>query len=78
MVDTKPPRPVMLVILDGWGWREEVADNAICQARTPCFDRLLTASYALLRTSGLDVGLPEGTNGQLGGRPHQHRCRPAS
>ena len=33
-------RPVMLVILDGWGWREESADNAVRQARTPSFDRL--------------------------------------
>ena len=34
-------RPVMLVILDGWGWREEAADNAVRQASTPNFDRLL-------------------------------------
>ena len=27
-------RPVMLAILDGWGWREEAADNAVRQART--------------------------------------------
>ena len=33
-------RPVMLVILDGWGWREDTADNAVRQARTPAFDRL--------------------------------------
>ena len=33
-------RPVMLVVLDGWGWREETADNAVRQARTPNFDRL--------------------------------------
>ncbi len=32
------PRPVMLVILDGWGLRDEVADNAVQQARTPVFD----------------------------------------
>ena len=29
-------RPVMLVVLDGWGWREESADNAVRLARTPC------------------------------------------
>ena len=33
-------RPVMLVVLDGWGWREEAADNAVRQANTPTFDRL--------------------------------------
>ncbi len=63
MPDTKPPRPVMLVILDGWGWREERADNAIRQAKTPSFDRLMQAPSAFLRTSGLDVGLPEGQMG---------------
>ena len=30
-----PPRPVMLVILDGFGWREDAADNAVLQANTP-------------------------------------------
>ena len=57
------PRPVMLVILDGWGWREEEADNAVRQARTPSFDRLWAGPHAFLRTSGLDVGLPEGQMG---------------
>jgi len=58
------PRPVMLVILDGWGWREDATDNAVRQARTPNFDRLWAACpHALLRTSGLDVGLPEGQMG---------------
>jgi 2,3-bisphosphoglycerate-independent phosphoglycerate mutase len=57
-------RPVMLVVLDGWGWREEVADNAVRQARTPSFDRLWAAyPRAFLRTSGRDVGLPDGQMG---------------
>jgi 2,3-bisphosphoglycerate-independent phosphoglycerate mutase len=57
-------RPVMLVILDGWGWREEAADNAIRQARTPTFDRLWQGGpHGFLRTSGKDVGLPEGQMG---------------
>ena len=57
-------RPVMLVVLDGWGWREETADNAVRQARTPTFDRLWTAGpHAFLRTSGRDVGLPPGQMG---------------
>ena len=52
-------RPVMLVVLDGWGWREEAADNAVRQARTPNFDRLwASCPHAFLRTSGKDVGLP--------------------
>src|SRR5262245_33965902 len=57
-------RPVMLVVLDGWGWREEAADNAVRQARTPTFDRLWSAGpRGYLRTSGRDVGLPDGQMG---------------
>jgi 2,3-bisphosphoglycerate-independent phosphoglycerate mutase len=57
-------RPVMLVVLDGWGWREETADNAVRQAKTPTFDRLWSAGpHAFLRTSGRDVGLPDGQMG---------------
>ena len=58
------PRPVMLVILDGWGWREDPADNAVRQARTPAFDALWSSCpHAFLRTSGADVGLPDGQMG---------------
>ena len=57
-------RPVMLVILDGFGWREEAADNAIRQAKTPTFDRLWqTAPHGFLHTCGKDVGLPDGQMG---------------
>jgi 2,3-bisphosphoglycerate-independent phosphoglycerate mutase len=57
-------RPVMLVILDGWGWRDEVADNAVRLANTPNFDRLWAeCPHALLGASGKDVGLPEGQIG---------------
>ena len=57
-------RPVMLVILDGWGWRVEAADNAVRQAKTPAFDRLWQQSpHGLLHTSGADVGLPDGQMG---------------
>jgi 2,3-bisphosphoglycerate-independent phosphoglycerate mutase len=64
MTEQQPIRPVMLVILDGWGWREDPADNAVLQARTPNFDRLWQQSpHAFLRTSGLDVGLPAGQMG---------------
>jgi 2,3-bisphosphoglycerate-independent phosphoglycerate mutase len=57
-------RPVMLVVLDGWGWREEAADNAVRQAKTPTFDRLWSSGpHGFLRTSGRDVGLPDGQMG---------------
>ncbi len=58
-----PSRPVMLVILDGWGWREDAADNAVQLADTPNFDGLMQGSHAFLDTSGLDVGLPHGQMG---------------
>jgi 2,3-bisphosphoglycerate-independent phosphoglycerate mutase len=54
----------MLVILDGWGWRDDAADNAVRQAATPAFDALwASCPHAFLRTSGADVGLPEGQMG---------------
>jgi 2,3-bisphosphoglycerate-independent phosphoglycerate mutase len=57
-------RPVMLVILDGFGWREQTADNAVRQARTPTFTRLWqSCPHSLLHTSGRDVGLPDGQMG---------------
>ena len=57
-------RPVMLVVLDGWGWREDAADNAVRQARTPVFDQLWSSCpHTLFRTSGADVGLPDGQMG---------------
>lgn len=60
----QPPRPVMLVILDGWGWREANEDNAVRLAHTPTFDRLWgNGPHTFLSTSGEDVGLPEGQFG---------------
>ncbi|HQT83501.1 MAG: phosphoglycerate mutase (2,3-diphosphoglycerate-independent) [Acidiphilium sp. 37-64-53] len=57
-------QPVMLTILDGFGWREDQADNAVALAQTPNFDRLWQASpHAFLRTCGNDVGLPDGQMG---------------
>src|SRR4051812_318002 len=57
-------RPVMLVILDGFGWREESADNAVRLARTPVFTGLWqSCPHAFLHTSGRDVGLPDGQMG---------------
>lgn len=58
------PRPVLLCILDGWGHREDSKDNAIALANTPNWDRFLTAyPHAMLQTSGLAVGLPDGQMG---------------
>ena len=59
-----PPKPVMLVILDGFGWREDSADNAVRLAKAPNFRALWTeCPHAFLHTSGRDVGLPDGQMG---------------
>jgi len=61
---TQRPRPVVLCILDGWGHRDDPTDNAIAMARTPTWDRMVTTyPRALLQTSGLAVGLPDGQMG---------------
>jgi 2,3-bisphosphoglycerate-independent phosphoglycerate mutase len=58
------PRPVVLCILDGWGYRADRVDNAIALANTPTWDRLeQTGPAAFLETSGLAVGLPDGQMG---------------
>lgn len=57
-------RPVMLVIMDGWGWREETEGNAIRLAATPNLDRFYREyPFTLLTASGEAVGLPEGQMG---------------
>ncbi len=57
---TTPPHSVLLVVLDGWGYREEPEFNAIQQAATPHWDRLWQeCPHTLLRCSGLSVGLPD-------------------
>jgi 2,3-bisphosphoglycerate-independent phosphoglycerate mutase len=59
-----PVSPVVLVILDGWGHREANEGNAIAAARTPVMDSLWAAyPKTLIRTSGKDVGLPDGQMG---------------
>ena len=56
--------PTLLVILDGFGHREDPRDNAIAAANTPTWDRLWqTAPKTLISGSGQDVGLPEGQMG---------------
>ncbi len=59
-----PVSPVVLVILDGWGYREETDGNALAAAETPVMDSLWAAyPSTLIRTSGKDVGLPDGQMG---------------
>ena len=59
-----PQSPVVLAILDGWGYREETTNNAIKSASTPIMDSLWHAyPHTLISASGSDVGLPEGQMG---------------
>lgn len=53
-----------LIILDGWGHREDPTNNALATAHTPNFDRLWKQyPHTLLHASGLHVGLPDGQMG---------------
>jgi 2,3-bisphosphoglycerate-independent phosphoglycerate mutase len=61
---SEPPKPLLLIILDGWGLREEREGNAILQAKTPNFDSFLNCfPHARLSASGEAVGLPDGQMG---------------
>lgn len=58
------PRPLVLVILDGWGLSPETEGNAILSAQTPFFDSLMSQfPSASLHASGEEVGLPWGEMG---------------
>src|SRR5207253_2771499 len=58
------PKPLVLIILDGWGYRAETEGNAIAAARKPTYDRLLREyPNTLIHTSGRAVGLPDGQMG---------------
>jgi len=62
--DISPRSRLLLLILDGWGMRDEVRGNMIAQARTPNFDRLWSRyPRALVEASGEAVGMPAGTVG---------------
>jgi len=56
--------PLVLTILDGWGYRAETANNAIALARKPAYDKLLREfPNTLIRASEHFVGLPDGQMG---------------
>ncbi len=59
-----PVAPVVLAILDGWGYSDKTADNAIRSADTPIMDALWEAyPHTLIEASGADVGLPDNQMG---------------
>jgi 2,3-bisphosphoglycerate-independent phosphoglycerate mutase len=62
--NSKRPKPIVLTVLDGWGYRPQIEGNAIALARKPTYDRLLKEfPSTLIQTSGPSVGLPEGQMG---------------
>ena len=64
MPASQRPRPAVLCILDGWGHRPDPKDNAILDARTPNYDRLIaTCPQGLIDASETFVGLPKGQMG---------------
>jgi len=64
MTKLKRPKPIVLTVLDGWGYRAETKGNAIALARKPNYDRLLKDfPNTLIHTSGPSVGLPDGQMG---------------
>ncbi|MEE1865697.1 MULTISPECIES: 2,3-bisphosphoglycerate-independent phosphoglycerate mutase [Pseudomonas] len=61
---TSTPKPLVLIILDGFGHSESHEYNAIYSANTPVYDRLrATQPHGLISGSGMDVGLPDGQMG---------------
>lgn len=59
-----PKKPVAIIILDGFGWRDETYGNAVRQAHKPNFDRYWKKfPHATMQASGLAVGLPDGQMG---------------
>ena len=64
MPQSPRPKPVVLLILDGWGHREAVEDNALALADIPNWRRLVaTRPHTLVHTEGRHVGLPDGQMG---------------
>lgn len=63
-VSNPGPKPLCLIILDGWGIGESTEGNAITAARTPNMDRFMAEyPHAIIGASGGAVGLPEGQMG---------------
>lgn len=58
------PKPMILIILDGWGYSEIPDNNAIYHAKTPFWDQLNKKyPHTLIKGSGAEVGLPSGQMG---------------
>jgi 2,3-bisphosphoglycerate-independent phosphoglycerate mutase len=61
---TTTKKPLVLIIMDGWGYRKIMPDNAVTNAKTPILDQLCEDyAYEHISASGMDVGLPDGQMG---------------
>jgi 2,3-bisphosphoglycerate-independent phosphoglycerate mutase len=61
---SKQPRPITLIVLDGWGYRDDPRENAIAKAKTPVFNQLWKEyPHTLISASSYHVGLPKGQMG---------------
>jgi len=61
---TTAKKPLVLLIMDGWGYRPNMPDNAVANANTPVLDQLCKDyPNELISASGMDVGLPDGQMG---------------
>ncbi len=57
-------KPVVLMILDGYGLNDNCEHNAVCEAKTPVMDQLMSqCPFVKGNASGMAVGLPEGQMG---------------
>ena len=57
-------KPTVLMILDGYGLNDKCEHNAVCEAKTPIMDQLMSqCPYVKGQASGLAVGLPDGQMG---------------
>lgn len=60
----KMPKPLALIILDGWGYSEDPEHNAILEAKTPVWNKIWNKyPHTLIKASGAEVGLPAGQMG---------------
>ncbi len=78
-VESRMPKlkPLLLTILDGWGFSPAVDNNAIALARKPTYDHLLrTYPNTLIHTSGPYVGSARRSDGQQRSRSYEHGRRP--
>jgi len=63
-MEKSQPRPILLMILDGWGYNPQPDSNAITEAKTPTFDKLWQeCPHTLIAAASCNVGLPKGQMG---------------